>query len=177
AADGSGLSPLTPDGSAFFDNPALSPDGRFYAAAAGADSVLGVFPLTSGAGGSLSVGAKVTEFPSAEAWGWSRDSTQLLAGGPGGALARETLLCAPAKKTCENLGIRAYGAVFAPDGRSAVLTATDGIRVLDLASRASRLVYPAPEGTLRQIALAPDGRSLYFLRDVTEGDIWVGTFR
>jgi hypothetical protein len=36
--------------------------------------------------------------------------------------------------------------LFTPDGRSAILTASDG-------------------------------RSLYFLRNVTESDIWVGTFR
>jgi len=176
AADGSGLSRLTHEGSGFYLDPALSPDGRFFAASS-SDARVAVFPLVAGAGGSLSVGAQVSEFASRWPWGWSRDSTQLLAGGPGGAPALETLLCAPAKKTCENLGIRAYVARFAPDGRSAVLAATDGIRVLDLASRVSRLVYPAPEGTLRQIALSPDGRSLYFLRDVTEGDIWVGTFR
>ena len=40
-----------------------------------------------------------------------------------------------------------------------------------------RLIHPAPDGPLARIALSADGRSLYFLRNVTEGDIWVGTFR
>jgi Tol biopolymer transport system component/predicted Ser/Thr protein kinase len=175
AADGSGLAPLTPEGSGYYLYPALSPDGRFFAASS-FDTSVGVFPLIPGAGDSLSVGAKVSEFPSRWPWHWSRDSKQLLAAGPGGEYALEVLLCTPEKRTCEPLGVRAYGARFTPDGRSAVLTATDGIRILDLASRVSRLVYPAPEGTLMRSVLAPDGRTLYFIRDVTEGDIWVGTF-
>jgi hypothetical protein len=67
------------------------------------------------------------------------------------------------------------------DGRSAILSAIDGIRMVDLASRtvprASRLIHPASLGTLTRIALSSDGRSLYFLRNVTESDIWVGRFR
>ena len=176
ATDGSGLTRLTPAKSPFYLYPALSPDGRFFAAAS-FDTRVTVWSLTSVAGGSLSVGAKVSDFPSRWPWGWSRDGTRLLAAGPGGDLALEVLLCTPEKKACENLGVRAYNAKFAPDGRNAVLTTPDGIRVLNLATRQSRLIHPAAEGTLQRIALSPDGRALYFLRNVTESDIWVGTFR
>ena len=176
AADGSGLSRLTPPKSPYYLYPALSPDGRFFSASS-FDARVAVFPLVAGAGGSLSVGTQVSEFPSRWPWDWSRDGARMLAAGPGPGGALEVLLCAPEKKTCQNLGIRAYVALFAPNGRNAVLTATDGIRVLDLASRASRLIHPAPEGTLQRIALSSDGRSLYFLRNVTESDIWIGTFK
>jgi Tol biopolymer transport system component len=187
ATDGSGLSPLLPTGSAYYRYPTPSPDGRFLAVGARVARRVAVFPLVAGAGGSLSVGAQVLfEFESRWPWSWSRDSTRVLAAGPEFGwdllkLSAEVLLCTPEKKTCEGLGIRANFALFTPDGRSAILTAADGIRVVDLASRTSprtsRLIHPAPDGTLARIALSADGRSLYFLRNVTEGDIWVGTFR
>jgi WD40 repeat protein len=176
AADGSGLARLTPGGSAFYLYPALSPDGRFFAASS-FDARVAVFPLVAGTSGSLSVGPQVSEFESRWPWSWSRDGQRVLAAGPGPGGALEALLCTPEKRTCEGLGIRAYVALFAPDGRRVILTTTDGIRVLDLASRASRLIHPAPEGTLQRMALSPDGRALYFLRNVTESDIWVGTFK
>jgi eukaryotic-like serine/threonine-protein kinase len=176
SADGSGLSRLTPAKSPFYLYPALSPDGRFIAAAS-FDTRVAVFPLVAGSGGALSVGVQASELPSRWPWGWSREGTRLLAAGPGGELALEALLCTPEKKDCEDLGVRAYNAKFAPDGRKVVLSTPDGIRVLDLATRQSRLIHPAAEGTLQRIALSPDGRALYFLRNVTESDIWVGTFR
>ncbi len=188
ATDGSGLSLLLPTGSAYYRFPALSPDGRFLAVAARVARRVAIFPLVAGAGGSLSVGAQVLfEFESRWPWSWSRDGTRVLAAGPGPSIDSgvrtwsEVLLCTPEKKICEGLGIRADFALFTPDGRSAILTAADGIRVVDLTSRtsprASRPILPAPDGTLTRIALSSDGRSLYFLRNVTEGDIWVGTFR
>ena len=72
---------------------------------------------------------------------------------------------------------RAYFALFGPDGRRAVAATPDGIRVFDLATKQSRLVLPAEETTLTRIALSRDGRSLYFLRNVTESDVWIGTFK
>jgi hypothetical protein len=181
AADGSGVLPLAPATFPFFLLPALSPDGRFLAAGRYGGRVA-VFPLVAGAEGSLSVGARALfEFESRWPWSWSSDGTRLLALGLGLAegfrAVAEAILCTPANKTCEGLGVRANCALFTPDGRSAIVTATDGIRVLDLASRASRLILPAPDWTLMRIALSSDGRSLYFLRNVTEGDIWVGTFK
>jgi Tol biopolymer transport system component len=176
SVDGSGLSRVTPPKSPHYLYPALSPDGRFLAVAS-FDTRVAVFPITSGSGGTLAVGAPVAEVESRWPWGWSPDSTHFLAAGAGGELALESLLCSPAKKSCEGLGLRAYVAVFAPDGRRVLATTPDGIRILDLATKQSRLVHPAAEGTIQRIALAPDGRSLYFLRNVTESDIWVGTFR
>jgi serine/threonine protein kinase len=176
ATDGSGLARLTPPKSPFYLYPALSSDGRFFAASS-FDARVAVFPLVAGAGGSLAVGTPVSEFESRWPWSFSRDGVRLLVAGPGGDLLLEALVCTPAKKTCEDLGVRAYAGQIAPDGRKAVFSTADGIRVLDLASRQSRLILPAPEGTLQRIALSPDGRALYFLRNVTESDIWVGTFR
>ncbi len=184
AGDGSNVLPLTAEKSPYYFYPALSPDGRFLAAGRQGGRVA-VFPLVTGAAGSSSLGAQVFEFESRWPWSWSRDSTRLLALGPGvdygfRAMA-EAILCTPANQACEGLGIRANSGVFTPDGRSAILTTSDGIRVLDLAiragPRASRLILPAPDGTLMRIALSADGRSLYFLRNMTESDIWVGTFR
>ena len=175
AADGSGLVRLTPPKSRFYLYPALSPDGRFVAAAS-FDTKVAVFPL-SVKDGVPSAGPPVAELASRWPWSWSPDSTRLLAAGPGGDLALEAHLCTPEKKSCESLGVRTYVGQFAPDGRRAVLSTPDGVRVLDLATKQSRLILPAAQGTLQRIALSPDGRSLYFLRDVTESDIWVGTFR
>ena len=175
AADGSGLARVTPPGSRFYLYPALSPDGRFVAAAS-FDTRVAVFPL-SVKDGVPSAGEPVAEFASRWPWSWSPDSTRLLAAGPGGDLALEAHLCTPGKNSCESLGVRAYVGLFAPDGRRAVLSTPDGVRVLDLATKQSRLILPAAQGTLQRITLSADGRALYFLRDVTESDIWVGTFR
>ncbi|MBK9062633.1 MAG: protein kinase [Acidobacteria bacterium] len=175
AADGSGLARLTPPKSLFYLYPALSPDGK-YVAAASFDTRVAVFPL-SAKDGAPAAGPAVADFRSRWAWNWSPESDRFLAAGPGGELALEVLLCTLAKKSCEGLGLRAYVAQFAPDGKRAVATAPDGVRVLDLTTRQSRLILPAAEGTLQRIALSHDGRALYFLRNVTESDIWVGTFR
>ena len=176
ASDGSGLSRLTPAASPFYLYPALSPDGR-YLAASSFDARVAVFPVAAGTGGSASAGASVAEFASRWPWGWSRDGSRLLAAGPGPGGDLEALLCTVATGKCENLGVRAYVALFSPDARKVVFSAADGIRVLDLAGRASRLILPAPEGTLQRLALSLDGKSLYFLRNVTESDVWVGTFQ
>ena len=175
AADGSGLARMTPPKSRFYLYPTLSPDGRFVAAAS-FDTRVSVFPL-SVKDGVPSAGEPVAELDSRWPWSWSPDSTRLLAAGPGGDLALEANLCTPGKKSCESLGVRAYVGQFAPDGRRAVLSTPDGVRVVDLATKQSRLILPAAQGTLQRIALARDGRTLYFLRDVTESDVWVGTFR
>jgi Tol biopolymer transport system component len=175
AADGSGLARLTPPKSPFYLYPALSPDGRFVAVAS-FDTRVAIFPL-SVKDGAPSAGPPVAELVSRWPWSWSPDGTRLLAAGPGGDLALEALLCTPGKKACDGLGLRAYVGQFAPDGRRALLSTPDGVRVLDLATKQSRLILSAAEGTLQRIALSPDGRALYFLRNVTESDIWVGTFR
>ncbi len=176
AADGSGVAPLTPEGSPYYLYPAISPDGRFVAAASW-DARVAVFPLVSGAGGTLSTGPATSEFESRWPWAWSPDSRSLVAAAPEGDLVQRALLCTPETKRCEDLGVRAFTAQFAPDGRTVLLSTPDGIRAVNTATRASRLLYPVSDDTVQRLALSRDGRSLYFLRDVTEGDIWVGTFR
>ena len=176
AADGSGVQPVTPEKSMFYLYPAISRDGRFLAAAS-FDAKVTVMPLTPGPGGAPVAGAPIAEFDSRWPWGWSADGRQLLAAGTGGGNELPALLCTIETKTCQDLGIRAYSAGFAPDGRTAVFATPDGIRAVDLATRASRLVYAVPDGSVRRFAVAPDGRAVYFLRNVTEGDIWVGTFK
>ncbi|MEO8054090.1 MAG: protein kinase [Acidobacteriota bacterium] len=176
AVDGSGVQPVTPEGSPFYLYPAISRDGRFLAAAS-FDAKVAVMPLTAGPGGAPAAAAPLVQFGSRWPWAWSPDGRQVLAAGPGGENDLPAILCTIETKACRDLGIRAFSAQFAPDGRTAIFATPDGIRALDLAARVSRLVYAVPDGSVRRFAVSPDGRSLYFLRDVTEGDIWVGTFR
>jgi serine/threonine protein kinase len=178
AVDGSDVRPLTPKGSPFFTYPHVSPDGRFLAITSSDDKVA-VYPLSAGQGGEPTTGPLIAEFSSRMAWAWSPDSRQLLAAAPAGqGLLRRVVLCSLETKKCEELGIGAFSGQFTPDGRTVLFAAADGIRALDLASRASRLLYAIPDSSVRlTIALSRDGRALFFLKDVTEADIWVGTFR
>ena len=176
AVDGSGLQPVTPPGSGFYLYPTLSPDGRWVAASS-MDARVTVSPLSRGPEGGPVAGPATADFPSRWAWAFSPDSRRVLVAGTGGELLLDALLCTVETKKCENLGVRAFSGQFAPDGRTVLLAAADGIRAVDLATHASRLVHAVPDSSVRRIALSPDGHTLYFLRDVTEGDIWVGTFR
>ena len=176
AVDGSALQPVTPQGSPYYVFPALSPDGRFMAAAS-FNSKVAVLPLTAGPGGAPVAGPPVAQFDLAWPWEWSPDGRRLLAAGPGTDPTSPALLCALETKTCQDLGLKAYWGALAPDGRTAFLATPDGIRAVDLATRAARLVYAAPDDCIQKLALSADGRSLYFLRNMTESDIWVGTFR
>ena len=176
AVDGSGIQPLESQGLLSYISPASSPDGRFLAAGSW-DLRLAVYPLSTGPDGKLSAGPPHSEFPASWAMAWSPDSRRLLAAAPEPATLAPLLLCSLETKKCEDLGTKAFSAQFAPDGRTALLAASDGIRSLDLVTRASRLLYPVSDASVQQIALSPDGRALYFLRNVTESDIWVGTFQ
>ena len=176
AVDGSGIQPLSAEAPLFYTNPVPSPDGRFLAVSS-FDLRLAVYPLSADPGGKLSTGLSLAEFPSSWVWAWSPESRRLLAAGPVPEALAPALLCSLETKKCENLGIKAFAAQFAPGGRTALFAAADGIRALDLATHASRLVFAIPDSSVEQIALAPDGRALYLLRNVTESDIWVGTFR
>jgi Tol biopolymer transport system component len=175
AVDGSGIRPLTPEGSLFYSYPQISPDGRFLAVTS-SDKVA-VYPLSAGPGGELTTGPSLAEFSSWRAWAWSPDSRRLLAAAHAGEGLLRAVLCSLETKRCEDLGISAFFGQFAPDGRTALFIAADGIRALDLATRASRLLYAIPDSSFGDIALSRDGRALYLIRDVTEADIWVGTFR
>jgi Tol biopolymer transport system component len=175
ATDGSGLARFTAEKSPYYIYPVISPDGRF-AALASFDGRVGLLPV-SVKDGKPFAGASDRDFAGQWAWSWSSDSERVLAGATTGEFLVEVVVCTVAAKPCESVGLRAYVAHFAPDGKHGVATTPDGIRVVDLATRQSHLIHPAPVGTLLRMALSRDGRSLYFLRNVTESDIWVGTFR
>jgi hypothetical protein len=172
AVDGSGLRPVTEPGANYL-YPLVTPDGRFLAAGS-YDGGLVVRALAVGPDGApVATGPAIAEFKARWAISFSPDSRRLLAGGP----EVGPVLCSLETKQCEELGRGNTGPQFAPDGRSAVFMRHDGLCVLDLATRAARLLYPIADTTGIRFRLSPDGRSLYLGRLESEADIWVGTFR
>ena len=172
AVDGSGLRPVTEPG-AHYLYPLVSPDGRFLAAGS-YDGGLVVRALAAGPDGApVATGPAIAEFKARWAISFSADSRRLLAGGPEAG----PVLCSLETKECKELGRGNAGPQFAPDGRSALFMRHDGLCVLDLATRAARLVYPIADMTGIRFRLSPNGRSLYLSRFESEADIWVGTFR
>ena len=61
---------------------------------------------------------------------------------------------------------------LAPDSRRILLRRQDSLELLD---RVTRTVTPAGslEADVRRVALSDDGRSLFTMRWVYEGDIWM----
>jgi len=69
------------------------------------------------------------------------------------------------------------GPVFLQDGKRILYSDRDGIRLVDRASKTSRLVLPIPGTEFVNFALAPDRRTIYLVTGQTEGDIWSATWK
>ncbi|MEX2660965.1 MAG: protein kinase [Vicinamibacterales bacterium] len=68
--------------------------------------------------------------------------------------------------------------VWLPDSRRILLVSRGReFHLLDIRTRATRLVYSTPRDTLGPPRLTRDGRTAYFSRRVTEADIWLATLQ
>jgi len=67
--------------------------------------------------------------------------------------------------------------VFMPEGKRILYIDRDGLRIVDRASKISRLVLPVPASDFIGYAASRDRRSLYLVINQTEGDIWSATWK
>ena len=111
------------------------------------------------------------------AWDWSPDGRQLLVSRRGAVSASGVLLCDVPRRPCDVVAPNAEQGRFFPDGRHVGYVERGQIQVRDLATgrywSARRRERGFPDHALLHF---PDGQTLYFLRDVSEGDIWIATF-
>ena len=87
------------------------------------------------------------------------------------------LLCEVPGGQCEVVAPNAEQGRFFPDGRHVGYVERGQIQVRDLATGGSGVLVPAnADSPITRFCISRDGQTLYFLRDVSEGDIWIATF-
>ncbi|HEY3349632.1 MAG TPA: protein kinase [Thermoanaerobaculia bacterium] len=175
--DGSDMTRVAGLPEASWAAPVPSPDGMLIALGRPSTSHVVVVPFAPAAAGSAAAPAPPLEIEGKWAWDWSPDGRQLLVLKRGAVASSGVLLCAMPGGRCELLAPHAEQARFFPDGRHVGYVERGEIHVLDLATRASRVLVAArADSPITRFCISRDGRALYFLRDVSEGDIWVATF-
>jgi Tol biopolymer transport system component len=98
---------------------------------------------------------------------WSPDGTRFAAADTSNGL----WVFDRAARTWQRVGSGAYPRWLA-DGRRMLATTAGGITLVDTATGSAREIYREPNRAVTAVALAPDGRQLYFTSLVTQSDIW-----
>ena len=178
--DGSDTTPVPGLPDASWAAPVPSPDGARIALgrpSTGHVVVTSLAPGAPGAEGSPVAAAPPLEIEGKWAWDWSPDGRQLLVLQRGAVSGSGLLMCGIPGGKCELLSAKAEQGRFFPDGRRVGYVERGEIHVLDLATRIQRVLIPANANSpITRFCISRDGRALYLLRDVSEGDIWVATF-
>ncbi len=173
--DGSGLKQLTKTttGKATWW-PVFSPDGSAYAATDGANTFLYEF-------GPSGVG-KPAKLPSLEGSlpmvvrDWSPDGKRLAGARSAGNTGRGLVVYSLESRRYEVLNDSGNLPRFLPDSRRLLYVDGSSLRMIDSATKQTTLVLPAAgDSQLIHFALAPDGRSIYVLQQLTDSDIWEAT--
>ena len=174
--DGSDMTAVSPLPPASWAAPVPSPDGTLIAVGRPSTRHVVVVRLPAGAAGP-DPPPPLLEIEGKWAWDWSPDGRRLLVSQRGAVSASGVLQCGVPEGGCDAIAPKAEQGRFFPDGRHVGYVERGEIHLLDLASRATRVLVPSrPDSPITRFCVAPDGRALYFLRDVSEGDIWVATF-
>jgi dipeptidyl aminopeptidase/acylaminoacyl peptidase len=174
--DGSDMARVTGLPDASWAAPVPSPDGALIALGRPSTSHVVVVPLASPSG-SGAAPAPPLEIEGKWAWDWSPDGRQLLVARRGAVSASGVLLCGVPDGRCEVVAPNAEQGRFFPDGRHVGYVEHGQIHVRDLSTGGSGLLVSAnADSPITRFCVSRDGRSLYLLRDVSEGDIWVATF-
>jgi serine/threonine protein kinase/WD40 repeat protein len=154
--------------------PVPSPDGTLIALGRPSTSHVVIVPLAPGAPGATPA---PLEIEGKWAWDWSPDGRELLVSRRGAVSASGVLLCRVPDGRCEVLAPNAEQGRFFPDGRHVGYVERGAIHVIDMRTRATRtLLSTKGDSPVIRFCISHDGRSLYLLRDVSEGDIWIATF-
>jgi len=167
ASDGSDLRQETKiPGEPVFD-PFWAPDGKRLLASLGFSG-----PVV------IDLGASVEQrrpqhiaMPEAESFSandWSPDGTRLIGFGRGNELAVYDFTT----RSMQDLGAAGRGPFWLPDSRQAVYLNEGVLALLDTRTKATRrLLTPPPGSTFVSVRPAADGRALYIVRAIDEGDI------
>ncbi|HVT44544.1 MAG TPA: protein kinase [Thermoanaerobaculia bacterium] len=171
--DGSGLEQVTSSTGAAFNQPMPSPGGRQVVVQGGADSHSGLIDV------SLPIEQRVVEWlPKIDGKApvnldsWSPDGTKLIGrrASPGGGIVVYSLQTKEYEVLTESGG----GARWLPDGRRILFEDDDALHVIDSVTKERREILATPPGeTWTGFRFTGDGRTLYFVRQRTEGDVWM----
>jgi Tol biopolymer transport system component len=172
--DGSDMTRIPSLPEAAWAFPVPSPDGARLAVGRPTTMHVLVFPV---APPGSPPSAPLLEVEGKWAWDWSADGRRLLVLRRGAVSASGLLLCDVPGGRCEVLAPAGEQGRFLPGGRHVAYVERGQVHLLDLQTRATRVLVAAkPDSPVTRFCPARDGRSLTYLRDVSEGDIWVGTF-
>jgi Tol biopolymer transport system component len=175
--DGSDMTRVAGLPDASWAAPVPSPDGALIALGRPSTGHVVVVPLAPAAAGAGAAPAPPLEIEGKWAWDWSPDGRQMLVSRRGAVSASGVLLCGVPSGQCEVLAQNAEQGRFFPDGRHVGYVERGEIHVRDLVTRGSSvLVSASADSPITRFCVSRDGRTVYFLRDVSEGDIWVATF-
>jgi eukaryotic-like serine/threonine-protein kinase len=179
-ADGSGLQPLPHGSRDPLYNPIPSPDGRRLVASLGFQGAALVDLAQP-------VGKRIRWLPRPEsgqevfsATSWSVDGRRL-AGTleqTDGSVVPGVVVFSFDSRRYERLTASGVVPVWLRDNRTLLYRQEGKIFACDLRSRMPRLILaPPPSSAFTAIAVGPDGRSLYTVRESDEGDVWLLTLQ
>jgi serine/threonine protein kinase/Tol biopolymer transport system component len=167
AADGSDLRQETRiPGEPVFD-PFWAPDGKRILASLGFSGPV-VIDLTGGVEQRRPQRIAMPDAAAFSANDWSPDGTRLI----GFGRDNELMVYDFTTHAAQDLGTAGRGPFWLPDSRQAVYLSDGALNLLDTRTKATKkLLAPPPGSTFISARPAGDGRSLYFVRAIDEGDI------
>jgi Tol biopolymer transport system component len=172
--DGSGLVQLTKNSGKSTWWPVFSPDGSAFAATDGANVFIRSFGPTG-----VSNPEQVPRLDGTDPMvirDWSPDGKRLAGARGAGNLGHGIVVYSLDSRQYEVLNDSGNGPRFLPDSRRLLYVDGSSLWMIDSATKQTTLVLPAAgDSQLMHFALAPDGRSIYALQQLTDSDIWEAT--
>jgi Tol biopolymer transport system component len=169
--DGSGLRQLTHSDLAL-NHPIPSPDGRWVAGSNPNGGEQFIFDARDWS----KAPERLPQPPgrgTTYLWDWSPDGTKIATRDTVGQLRVFTV----ATRTWDSVGTGVFPR-WLPDGRHLAAMDRGRMILVDTIAKTSRHLYSEPDGgrAIFTMALAPDGRRVYFTSAVSEADIWLMRF-
>jgi hypothetical protein len=109
---------------------------------------------------------------------WSKDGKLLVGGRGRGNEQFGIVLYDLASHRYERLNEKGWSPRFLPGGKGILFSDRSSVFLIDPASKKEHVVLPAPaEAFLIWFLPAPDGKSIYTLRQLTESDVWMADLK